>query len=175
MFERGECGHQGDRIVRIGTNTGKQAVLAGRLAEHFENENKDRSVFRKHIGRALLSRDSDPYLDVWNIDFTSRANRDQFGYRIDSERQKSVERRVTAYLRESISVALRDHVVTSKGRVRLEKHMIGTVAQCPDCGPSADWLGRHAPDSRIAESGLWQVQHLNAQSLLPDEVGEIFD
>jgi len=52
LFEKGESGHDGDRIVRIGTHTGRDQ-LPSRLNEHFLNENKDRSIFRKNIGRAF--------------------------------------------------------------------------------------------------------------------------
>ena len=56
LFEKNELGHDGDRIVRIGTHTG-QSQLRSRLKQHFMNENKDRSIFRKNIGRALLNKD----------------------------------------------------------------------------------------------------------------------
>lgn len=45
------------------------------------------------------------------------------------------------------------------GTGRLERRLIGTLAQCSACAGSPAWLGRHAPDERIRMSGLWQVQH----------------
>src|SRR6266851_6820386 len=63
IFEKGESGHHSDRIVRIGSHTGA-GNLPARLREHI-TLNKDRSIFRKHIGRAILKRDKDPYLSVW--------------------------------------------------------------------------------------------------------------
>lgn len=66
LFESGEESHGGDRIVRIGTHTGV-GQLRSRLQQHFVKENKDRSVFRKNIGRCLLNRDSDPFLPEWEI------------------------------------------------------------------------------------------------------------
>jgi hypothetical protein len=59
LFERGEECHDGGRIVRVGTHTG-DGQLRSRMLQHFVNENKDRSIFRKNIGRALLNRDRDP-------------------------------------------------------------------------------------------------------------------
>ena len=50
LFEKGEIGHGAERIVRIGTHTG-EGQLPSRLWQHFLNENKDRSIFRKNIGR----------------------------------------------------------------------------------------------------------------------------
>ena len=52
LFENGEVGHGGHRIVRVGTHTGHNQ-LTSRLRQHFLIENKDRSIFRKNkIGRA---------------------------------------------------------------------------------------------------------------------------
>ena len=71
VFENGERGHGGDRIVRVGAHTGYNQ-LRSRLREHFIRENKDRSIFRKNIGRALLASLDDPYLETWNLDLTTR-------------------------------------------------------------------------------------------------------
>jgi hypothetical protein len=49
LFQKEEMAHGADRIVRIGTHTGKNQ-LHSRLKQHFINENKDRSIFRKNIG-----------------------------------------------------------------------------------------------------------------------------
>ena len=51
LFEHGEQAHMGDRIVRIGTHTGDNQ-LRSRIQQHYIKENKDRSIFRKNIGRA---------------------------------------------------------------------------------------------------------------------------
>ena len=72
LFETGETAHGGPRIVRVGTHTG-DGQLPSRLLQHFVNENKDRSIFRKNIGRALLAKAGDLYLAEWEIDRTSRA------------------------------------------------------------------------------------------------------
>ena len=62
LYEVDELGHDADRIVRIGTHTG-EAQLPSRLQQHFMKENKDRSIFRKNIGRALLAKEGDPFLE----------------------------------------------------------------------------------------------------------------
>ena len=66
LFEEGEAGHGNDRIVRIGTHTGG-GQLRSRLSQHLMTENKDRSIFRKNIGRCLLNRDADPFFDDWTL------------------------------------------------------------------------------------------------------------
>jgi len=101
LFEKGELAHGTDRIVRVGTHTGEKQ-LRSRLLQHFLIENKDRSIFRKNIGRALLNREHDPYLAIWNIDRTSRQTREKHEH-IDLDRQREVERDVTAYIQEHFS------------------------------------------------------------------------
>ena len=86
FYERDEIwGHDGCklRIVRIGTHN-KQGNFRSRIKEHYLlDESKmnfdknmpkpsDRSVFRKNLGKALLNRDGDDYLSIWNIDFMTR-------------------------------------------------------------------------------------------------------
>ena len=60
LFEKGEYAHGKDRIVRVGTHTGNNQ-LAPRLKQHFVYANKDRSIFRKNIGRSILNKDNDPF------------------------------------------------------------------------------------------------------------------
>src|SRR5690606_13641211 len=89
LFERDEFGHDGERIVRIGTHTGDNQ-LPSRLQQHFVTENKDRSIFRKNIGRAILAKNNDPYSVDWEFDRTSRVNREKYGLG-DREKQSKIE------------------------------------------------------------------------------------
>lgn len=156
LFELGEEGHEGKRIVRIGSHTGK-GNLAARLREHVRL-NKDRSIFRKHIGRALLQQDNDPYLAVWNLDLTTRKARTEQGHRLDKAKQAGIEDAVSAYIHNTFSIVVLP-ASDSEAACRLEERCIGTVSSCSRCSPSKSWLGKHA-DSRIAQSGLWQIMHL---------------
>ena len=49
VFKNKETGHNGNRIVHIGTHNG-QDELARRICEIFELENKNRSILRKNMG-----------------------------------------------------------------------------------------------------------------------------
>jgi hypothetical protein len=89
LFEDGEKAHGTNRIVRIGTHTGKDQ-LRSRLKQHFILENKDRSIFRKNIGRALLNKEKDPFLEKWELDLTTREAKENLGFQIDHEKQKQV-------------------------------------------------------------------------------------
>src|SRR5580704_16113853 len=93
LFEEGEIAHGTNRIVRVGTHTGSNQ-LPSRLYQHFLIENKDRSIFRKNIGRAFLNRDHDPFLLLWELDRTSRRMRDTHGG-IDLDRQRAIEKTVS--------------------------------------------------------------------------------
>ena len=103
LFENGEIGHGLDRIVRIGTHTGANQ-LRSRLNQHFLLENKDRSIFRKNIGRAILNKRSDPYLKIWQIDFTTRNKKDESSHLINQEYQSQTESVVSNYIQNNFSI-----------------------------------------------------------------------
>src|SRR3972149_3934724 len=125
LFERGEKSHNADRIVRIGTHTGSNQ-LKSRLFQHFVNENKDRSIFRKNIGRALLNKRKDPYLDKWELDLTTKKAKDEFGGLIDDKKQMQIEKAVTEYLQDNFSFVV-FKVDDKKQRLQLESKIISTV------------------------------------------------
>lgn len=157
LFENGETGHGGERIVRIGTHTGTNQ-LRSRLRQHFLNENKDRSIFRKNIGRAILNQEADPFLDSWELDLTTRKSRSEHPS-VDLERQKSIERAVSEYIRSKFSFCVFE-VNEKDARLEIESKLISTVSWCKACKPSGDWLGNRSPKAKIAESGLWLVNEL---------------
>ncbi len=98
LFEKGEIGHDLNRIVRVGTHTGLNQLFS-RLKQHFLKENKDRSIFRKNIGRAFLNRENDSFLKNWEIDLTSKINKTNYSERFKEE-TLLLERRITTYIQE---------------------------------------------------------------------------
>lgn len=171
LFEVGELGHGGHRIVRVGTHTGENQ-LASRLSQHFVVENKDRSIFRKNVGRALLNSAHDPFLTQWELDLTTREARSRYGDSVDHVKQKAVEAEVSRYIQQNCTfVALRvDEKVL---RLDLESRMIATVSSCRECGPSNGWLGLTSPKSRIRESGLWLVNELHKEPLRASDLEQL--
>ncbi len=105
LFEKGERAHGGERIVRVGTHTG-QDQLPSRLHQHFVMENKDRSIFRKNIGRALLQKVHDPYAAVWELDFTPALSRKKNGHLLKPAKQKKIEAKMTNYMQTNFSFAV---------------------------------------------------------------------
>jgi hypothetical protein len=190
FYERDEIGGHGGRkprIVRIGTH--KEGNFRSRIKEHYLlDESKmnfdkdmpkpsDRSIFRKNIGRALINRDRDNYLQIWEIDFMTRKNRQSSGYRRDMDREKRIESTITKTLRERFyfRFVIIDSQLQRMGRKGLESSLIGTVASCKLCNPSDNWLGNYSPKKQIKESGLWLVQHLKANGINENDKETILD
>lgn len=156
LFERGELAHGGDRIVCVGTHTG-QGNLQSRLKEHFHTENKDRSIFRKNIGRSLLNKRDDAFIAYWDICLTSRKAKGQHFGEIDIDYQKSVEREVSEYIRSNVSFCVIPKGVSTKAeRVIMKRALIYAISLCPDCTHSLQWLGLNSTKPKIICSGLWQ-------------------
>jgi hypothetical protein len=172
LFERGETGHDGSRIVRVGTHRG-DGELPSRLLQHFVRENKDRSIFRKHMGRAFLNTDPcDPYLAEWQHDRTSRAGRARFGEEPDPAKVQAIERDVTQYSQAACSfVAFTD--AAESDRMTFESKLISTVSLCDECRASDAWLGLRCTNKRVRESGLWNDKELYKQPLSSDDVAHL--
>lgn len=185
FYEEGEIwGHGGEkpRIVRVGTHRGG-GNFRSRIAEHFLLEESrmdfdkykpkpaDRSIFRKNIGRALLCKNGDPYLSIWEIDFLPASSRSRVRER-DVAKEKFIERQITDILRTRFSfrfIAFADEI-EKKRYEGLEKGLVGTLARCGECRPSRNWLGNSSPKEQIRTSGLWQTQYVNADEMSWEDI-----
>ena len=164
LFEKGELAHSINRIVRIGTHTRKNNLMS-RLKEHFVNENKDKSIFRKNIGRALLNKDKDPFIEQWNKKALPPDS-------VDFIKQKEIEKRVTKYIRSNISFVV-FQIDDKDKNLELESKIISTVSLCIECKPSQNWLGLFSPVEKIRKSGLWLVNKLWKTPLSEDDLIEL--
>jgi hypothetical protein len=167
LFEKGEQAHGGDRIVRVGTHTGQNQLIS-RLRQHFLVENKDRSIFRKNIGRCLLNKAKDQYLLIWERDFTSKLARDTHAKTINALKQKQIEKKVSEYMQKNFSFAVLE-IPEKERRLHLESKIISTLSLCEECLPSSRWLGLYSPKGKIRESGLWLVNELYKTPLNPED------
>jgi len=168
LFEKGENKEDFKRIVRIGTHTGKDQ-LSSRLRQHFINENKDRSIFRKNIGRAILNKRKDDYIGVWELDFTTKENREKFGHLRDMKKQEEIEKDVTRYIQNNFSFATFE-INDKEKRLKTESKIISTVSLCENCKSSKNWLGNFSPKEKIRESGLWLVNELYKEPLSKEDI-----
>lgn len=173
LFEKEEKGHGGDRIVRVGTHRGDDNLLS-RLWEHFLVENKDRSIFRKNIGRALLAKDDDPFLTQWEYDLTSRKGEAANAAKVDVKKKDATERRVTDYIQNRFSFVIVPVGRGTKARLALEEQLISTVSLCEECSASTRWLGNHSPVPRIRESGMWNYQGLWKTPIAATNLSRVF-
>ena len=181
--EREIWGHGGirPRIVRVGTH--RDGNFRKRIAEHFlldvskmefdatKPAPKDRSIFRKNIGRALLRQQADPYLEIWNVDLTGANMRKRCAARRDIAREKEIESAVTRRIRERFGFRVLpvDTENERLGTSGLERACIGTLAHCPSCRSSESWLGRQSPVEKIRNGKLWLVQHVTAVALTAEQ------
>ena len=162
FFERGETvevnGQVIDRIVRIGTHK-KEGRLPGRLGDHFAG-NRRGSVFRLHLGGALLNREhpADCRLAAW------------VGQK--GGRMPEVEQVVSEALQERFGFCC-IQVDDTRERLDLERGLIAILSRHPLSPPSPDWLGRHAVHPTIRESGLWNTRHVGAEPHEQEQLARI--
>lgn len=170
VFEVGETYQGMDRIVRVGTHR-SDGRLRGRLKDHFVKENKDGSIFRKNIGKAILFKNKHPYLDIWNLDSSRRGMTTSFeGY--DPEIQRKIEKTVSTYMREHFSFVCFP-VLSEKERLRLEEGIVATLNMTKDFTASPAWRGKYSPHRQISESGMWLKQGLTGVPLTEKDFANI--
>jgi hypothetical protein len=170
IFENGERYKEFDRIVRIGTHTGKDQLYA-RLTQHFENENKNRSIFRKNIGRCILNRERSDYLKIWELDTTSRKDKAQYENLVDIDFERIIEKRISEYIQSNLSFCVFESF-DKEERLHWERRFISTLASS-SINPSTNWLGNYSTKDKIRSSGLWQVNELNGQCMAIAEIDEL--
>jgi len=171
LFEKGEIFEKDDRVVRVGTHTGFNK-LPSRLNEHFLRENKDRSIFRKNIGRAILNKEKNDFLKYWDIDLTTKDAREKYEHKVNFELKDETEMRVSDYIQKNFSFVVFE-LDNKDSRLHFEKKLISTFSLCAESNPSINWLGNHSPKTKIRDSGLWQVNQLWKDRLTDDEFIEL--
>jgi hypothetical protein len=167
IFEKGEKYQNYDRIVRVGTHTGNNQLRA-RLNQHFVKENKNRSIFRKNIGRCYLNKESQSYLKLWELDITSKAEKDKNLKSLDLNFEKQMEKKISDYIQSNLSFCV-FQVDSKDERLFWESKIASTLAKATYIKPSKNWLGNYSPKDKIKASGLWQVNELYNDTLTDKE------
>lgn len=171
IFEKGETFNDIDRIVRVGTHTGENQ-LRSRLNQHFVKENKNRSIFRKNIGRCFLNKDKSKYLDLWELDITSKADKVKNLKSLDLNFEKELETRISDYIQTNLSFCV-FQVNTKEQRLFWESKIVSTLAKSNELKPSKNWLGNYSTKDKIKQSGLWQVNELYNEELTETEFEQL--
>ncbi len=171
IFENGEKFGELDRIVRIGTHTGDRQ-LRSRLNQHFVKENKNRSIFRKNIGRCILNKDKSYYLPLWELERTARADKERNLKLLDLDFERQVEKKISDYIQANLSFCV-FQVESKDRRLFWESKCISTIAKSNELKPSKNWLGNYSPKKKIRAAGLWQVNELYNDELTEEEFNEL--
>jgi hypothetical protein len=169
FYEDGETRADGScRVVRVGTHAltaTAKSTLWGRLRQHRGQlagrnpggGNHRASVFRRHVGAALIRSSNSP-----NELLASWLNRHRpVGERASQEALVEVE--VSRYIGAMPFLWLA--VSGWADRAYIERNSIALLS-CLTGGldpPSASWLGHYAQPSKIRNSGLWNINHVNDQ------------
>jgi hypothetical protein len=170
FFEAGENrSHSGlgPRVVRVGTHAlklGGQSTLWQRLSQHQGTikgggGNHRGSIFRLHVGTALINRDQQSQLvaKAW-------AKKSGAGLK---EIEFPIEEAVSGHIRQMpfLWLAVEDDPGPDSLRGVIERNAIALLSNYhatdnPLDPSSPNWLGRHADREFVRGSGLWNVNHV---------------
>lgn len=158
-----------DRIVRIGTHAiseNSKTTLWDRIRAHKGarngNGNHRGSVFRRHIGAALLSREN-VQIPTWGIGSTAPP----------SLKQDATARSIEAAWEKKVSDYIGNMRVfwidvpgipsSSNARAIIENHSIALLSnhRNPIDPGSPSWLGNFSDRAEIKQSGLWNINHID--------------
>ncbi|MEN6343471.1 MAG: hypothetical protein ABFC89_13045 [Methanospirillum sp.] len=167
FFEPGEFRADGEslRVVRVGTHAltgGSKVTLWQRLQMHKgtpDGGSHHRSVFRLHVGAALLARGGFPpeIGKTWGRGNSSGS---------DEARaiERPLERAVSTYIGAMPFLVLTADDEPGPASVRgyIERNTIGLLSSVglETDPPSPGWLGRDCPHPVVRASGLWNVNHV---------------
>lgn len=156
------------RLVRIGTHgvsIGSKASLRDRLRAHLGTMdgygNHRSSVFRLHVGEAMIRRDGlRKRFPQWGAGQNSSS--------LVRERERPLERKVSEAI-SRLHVATLDVADTpmkTSARAVIETSMIALFTE--NCQPvensRSDWLGRYSAHDLISRIGLWNLRDVGSEA-----------
>ncbi|MEJ0015373.1 MAG: hypothetical protein WDN25_02210 [Acetobacteraceae bacterium] len=168
FFESGEIRREsgeGPRVVRIGTHAlspTSRTTLRERLYQHRgnagdRNGNHRGSVFRNHVGMALLESDDGIVCPTWGCGNSASAE--------IRAGERQLEIRVSAVIGAMPFLWLEvDGDEGAAQRSYVERQSIGLLSNFAReglDGASAEWLGHRSRSPRVRESGLWNSNHVS--------------
>ena len=183
FFEKGEARNNGidERVVRVGTHAvskGSRTTLWTRLrthrgrvgGSHKDGGNHRGSVFRLHLGTAILNREG-------LKDDCSTWGQGSSAPREIREKEYPIEQRVSHYIRSMPFLWLKvdDEPSKHSRRAYLERNAIALLSNYQKLEtvraidpPSNNWLGFDCANLVVRKSGLWNVRHVDSTSWDPE-------
>jgi hypothetical protein len=152
------------RIVRVGTHAlgaNARSKLWGRLRAHRGSRdgrgNHRGSIFRLHVGAAMLERDGNrAAFATWGAG--------QSASRLVRDAEVAHEKKVSAHIGSMriLWVDVPDEAGPQSVRGYIERNAIGLLSNRLNPGdpPSESWLGKESARAEIRESGLWNLNHV---------------
>ena len=151
------------RVVRVGTHAvsaGSKSTLHGRLKQHLGTRtgggHHRGSIFRRHVGDALLAREGIS-LPTWGVGDSAPSS--------IRAAEATHERRVSDHIAAMpvLWVHVPDEPGPNSARTFIEKNAIALLSnQCsPSDNASESWLGRDSGREKIRNSGLWNLNHVD--------------
>jgi hypothetical protein len=157
------------RICRVGTHVvslGSKSTLRARLRAHLGTRsgsgNHRGSIFRLHVGNALLRRDQRE-IATWGIG--SVAPPALRTSQVLREAEARHEQQVSDYIGKLpvLWVAVPDEASPTSERSIIERNAVALLSRDAQSSalPPNGWLGEHSPRREIRESRLWNVNYVD--------------
>ena len=156
------------RLVRIGTHgvsTGSKATLRDRLRAHFGTMdgygNHRSSVFRLHVGAAMIRRDGlRKRFPQWGVGQNAAS--------LVRERERPLEQKVSEAI-SKLHVAIlevADAPMKTSARAVIETLSIALFTENwqPVEPSSTSWLGRNSVHELISKTGLWNLRDAGSEA-----------
>jgi len=161
----------GPRIVRVTTHALKPELnssLWDRLAADKGGTHRQ-SPFRTLIGLGLrdLMGNAEPASWGRGADAAAAARERKQNVAIVEKQEAALEQAVSVYIGQMpfVFLAVDDPPGPSSARAFIEKNsvaLLSNYARAVVDAPSAQWLGRRCGREKVRQSGLWNVNHVDA-------------
>jgi len=159
FFETGEGNVDGfDRLVRIGTHR-SDGRLKSRIRQHFRGNRKS-SVFRKHIGGAIINNEYPDEVRLKNW------------LNMGEPAPDGLETRVSQVLEQNFYYTCIE-VKRAEERLALEEGLIALFADDMLEKASNEWLGNYAVSEKIRSSSLWNSEHTEGVRLTDKQLARL--
>jgi len=161
----------GFKVIRVGTHAlrlGSKSSLWDRLRQHKGyvtgrhplGGNHRGSIFRKHVGNAIINKNKIPLSQSENWGCGSSSSKEI------RDREYPIEIEVSKYIRSLPFIWMEIYDPSGPESVRgyIERNSIGLLSNCMKYKidqPGPNWLGFYTNNSAIISSGLWNVNHVS--------------